>query len=183
MVFVGQVGKVLAFIVPVEYIVGFKPSQKEFEPFVEFKSVADHGHTDWRIDGHSISSQLLPIVSKRFFGSLIKVERQEAKHTDKFVMDPTVQEEKEPLPQRLEPESAQVELMSEAVIQQQIQQNQQFQQNPQYQQAQSQPQYAPQQNQATSRNISSKRRNISSNRHNISKRLRRSQRRKIIRTP
>ncbi|MGL1701348.1 hypothetical protein ACSTHI_23420, partial [Vibrio parahaemolyticus] len=66
---------------------GFQPNQSEFKPFVEMKSVANKkGASDWQIDGYSISPELLPPLAKRFFGAVIKVEKQEAKHTDQFVM-------------------------------------------------------------------------------------------------
>ncbi len=134
--FLGFVGKVQAFIVPVEYTVGFQPSQKEFKPFVEMKSVQDKGGTDWRIDGYSISAQLLPPLAKRFFGSLIKVEREEAKHTDQFVMDPTIPIEEPAPPPRLE-EKEGVELLSDALLQQEEARKKQFQQANQQAQYQS----------------------------------------------
>ncbi len=139
MIFVGFVGKVQAFVVPVEYTVGFQPSQKEFAPFVELKAISERNVTDWRIDGYSISSGLLPALAKRFFGSLIKVEREEAKHTDVFVMDPSIRVEAAPMPKRLD-ESDRVQLLSDAVFQQEEQLKQKFQQanQAQYQSQQSQ---------------------------------------------
>jgi hypothetical protein len=127
LIFFGLVGKVQAFVVPVEYTMGFQPNQSEFKPFVEMKSVANKkGASDWQIDGYSISPELLPPLAKRFFGAVIKVEKQEAKHTDQFVMDPTVPVEEPALPPRLE-ESKGVELLSDAVLAQEAARKQQFQ--------------------------------------------------------
>lgn len=136
LIFFGFVGKVQAFVVPVEYTVGFQPSQKEFKPFVELKAVQDKGGTDWQIEGYSISAQLLPPLAKRFFGSLIKVEREEAKHTDQFVMDPTIPIEEPAPPPRLE-EKEGVELLSDAVLEQENARKKQFQQANQQAQYQS----------------------------------------------
>ncbi len=136
LIFFGFVGKVQAFVVPVEYTVGFQPNQKEFKPFLELKAIQDKGGTDWRIDGYSISAQLLPPLAKRFFGSLIKVERDEAKHTDQFVMDPTIPVEEPAPPPRLE-EKEGVELLSDAVLQQEEARKKQFQQANQQAQYQS----------------------------------------------
>jgi hypothetical protein len=140
MIFIGFVGKVQAFVVPVEYTVGFRPSQKEFAPFVEMKAVSEKNVTDWRIDGYPISSSLLPPLAKRFFGSLIKVEREEAKHTDVFVWDPSIRVEAAPMPRRMD-ESDGVQLLSDAVLQQEAQLKQKFQQaSPAQYQSQSQSQ-------------------------------------------
>ncbi len=136
LIFFGFVGKVQAFVVPVEYTVGFQPNQKEFKPFVELKSIQDKGGADWRIDGYSISAQLLPPLAKRFFGSLIKVEREEAKHTDQFVMDPTIPTEEPAAPPRME-EKEGVELLSDALLQQEDARKKQFQQANQQAQYQS----------------------------------------------
>ena len=136
LIFLGFVGKVQAFVVPVEYTVGFHPSQKEFKPFVELKSVLERGGTDWRIDGYSISSEMLPPLAKRFFGSLIKVEREEAKHTDQFVMDPTIPIEAPAAPPRME-ENEGVELLSDSLLQQEDLRKKQFQQANQQAQYQS----------------------------------------------
>jgi hypothetical protein len=135
MIFFGLVGKIQAFIVPVEYTVGFQPSQNEFKPFVELKSVPVKGGNDWQVDGYSISSELLPPLAKRFFGAIIKVQRQEAKHTDQFVMDPTVPVEAPAPPQRLE-ERQGIELLSDSVLEQEAARKKQFQlagQQPPYQ--------------------------------------------------
>lgn len=127
MIFFGLVGKVQAFIVPVEYTVGFQPSQKDYKPYVEMKAVTEHNQTDWRIENQSLPAAALPALAKRFFGALIKVEREEAKHTDQFVMDPSIPVAAPARPQRLE-ESDAVELLSDAVLQQEAAKKRAFQQ-------------------------------------------------------
>ncbi|HEY9733736.1 MAG TPA: hypothetical protein V6C89_17605 [Drouetiella sp.] len=127
MIFFGLVGKVQAFVVPVEFTMGFQPNQNEFKPFVEMKSVPNKkGASDWQIDGYSISPELLPPLAKRFFGAVIKVEKQEAKHTDQFIMDPSIPVEVPAPPPRLE-EKQGVELLSDAVLEQEAARKQQFQ--------------------------------------------------------
>jgi hypothetical protein len=143
MIFFGYLGKIQAFVVPVEYTVGFKPHLKEFTPFVELKAVPTaRNETDWQIDGYAISAALLPAIAKRFFGSLIKVEREEAKYSDAFIMDPTIPIEEPAMPARLE-EAQGVELLSDAVLQQEEMRKRQYQQASQQssQQASQQAQY------------------------------------------
>jgi len=96
MIVQGKAGKVCCYVVPVEFLVGFKATQNQFSPFMEVTAlITKKGKTDWRIDDRSISQELLPIISKRIFGALIKVERGEAQNTDKFVFDPSEPEEEE----------------------------------------------------------------------------------------
>jgi hypothetical protein len=70
---------------------------------------------------------LLPAIAKRFFGSLIKVEREEAKYSDAFIMDPTIPIEEPAMPARLQ-EAQGVELLSDAVLQQEEMRKRQYQQ-------------------------------------------------------
>ncbi len=84
--------RVRAFITPIKFLVGFRPDQKDFEPYVELLLVRDRvGNSRqmiWTIDGQALALESIPALSRRFFGQLVKVSRGEATNTETFVFDP-----------------------------------------------------------------------------------------------
>lgn len=84
--------RVRAFITPIKFLVGFRPDQKDFEPYVELLLVRDRvGNSRqmiWTIDGQALALESIPALSRRFFGQLVKVSRGEANNTETFVFDP-----------------------------------------------------------------------------------------------
>lgn len=84
--------RVRAFITPIKFLVGFRPDQSDFEPYVEMLLVRDRvGNSRqmiWTIDGQALALESIPALSRRFFGQLVKVTRGEASNTERFVFDP-----------------------------------------------------------------------------------------------
>jgi hypothetical protein len=84
--------RVRAFITPIKFLVGFRPDQKDFEPYVELLLVRDRvGNSRqmvWTIDGQALALESIPALSRRFFGQLVKVSRGEANNTETFVFNP-----------------------------------------------------------------------------------------------
>lgn len=90
----GEEKRIRVFIVPVEYMIGFKPGQTEFKAHLDMKMAADRAANDavWLIDGQILSLASLPALSRRLFTQLIKVSKGESNFEEKFVFNP---EEKE----------------------------------------------------------------------------------------
>jgi hypothetical protein len=88
----GEENRVRAYVTPVEYLVGFRPNQKDFEPYIEMKLMVDPSGSSrdlvWTIDNQLLAIESLPALSRRLFGQLVKVCRGEAEHTERFLFDP-----------------------------------------------------------------------------------------------
>jgi hypothetical protein len=84
--------RVRAFITPIKFLVGFRPDQNDFDPYVELLLVRDRVANSrqmiWSIDGQPLALESIPALSRRFFGQLVKVTRGEASSTERFVFDP-----------------------------------------------------------------------------------------------
>ncbi|MBP6744285.1 hypothetical protein KA344_03585 [bacterium] len=84
--------RVRAFITPIKFLVGFRPDQNDFDPYVELLLVRDRVANSrqmiWTIDGQPLALESIPALSRRFFGQLVKVTRGEASSTERFVFDP-----------------------------------------------------------------------------------------------
>lgn len=98
----GEEIRVRAFVVPVEYLVGFKPHQTEFTPYLDMKLMASRSMSEanWAIDGQTVALASLPALSRRLFTQLIKVSKGESNYDDKFVFNP--QEHDIPKPQNID---------------------------------------------------------------------------------
>lgn len=88
----GEENRVRAYVVPVEYLVGFRPNQSDFAPYIEMKLMVDPSGSSrdlvWTIDNQLLAIESLPALSRRLFGQLVKVCRGEADNTEKFLFDP-----------------------------------------------------------------------------------------------
>ncbi len=84
--------RVRVYITPIKFLVGFRPDQTDFEPYVELLLVRDRvGNSRqmiWTISGQALALESIPALSRRFFGQLVKVTRGEASNTEQFVFDP-----------------------------------------------------------------------------------------------
>ncbi len=98
----GEEIRVRAFVLPVEYLVGFKPHQTEFSPYLDMKLMASRSmsESNWSIDGQTVALTSLPALSRRLFTQLIKVSKGESNYDDKFVFNP--QEHEIPKPQNVD---------------------------------------------------------------------------------
>ena len=88
----GEENRVRGYITPVEYLVGFRPNQTDFAPYIEMKLTTDPTGNSrdmvWTIDNQLLAMESLPALSRRLFGQLVKVSRGESDNTEKFVFDP-----------------------------------------------------------------------------------------------
>lgn len=98
----GEEIRVRAFVVPVEYLVGFKPHQLEFSPYLDMKLAASRtmSESNWTIEGQTVAMSSLPALSRRLFTQLIKVSKGEANFDERFVFNP--QEHDIPKPQNVD---------------------------------------------------------------------------------
>lgn len=92
LVFLAEENRVRGYITPIKYLVGFRPDQTDFEPYVELilqrDRVGNSSQMVWTINGQVLAIESIPALSRRFFGQLVKVTRGEASNTEKFVLDP-----------------------------------------------------------------------------------------------
>jgi hypothetical protein len=80
---------VTAFIIPIDFLLGFQ--REQFEPhLVMTGSDTSSGNIHWDIDGVVVRSDMLPTISKKLFSALIRVFNGEVEYTTKFqVMQPS----------------------------------------------------------------------------------------------
>jgi hypothetical protein len=92
LVFLAEEHRVRGYIAPIKYLVGFRPDQRDFEPYVELllqrDRVGNSRQMVWTINGQLLALESIPTLSRRFFGQLVKVTRGEASSSEKFVLDP-----------------------------------------------------------------------------------------------
>lgn len=102
MVIQGEDNRILVYITPVEYLVGFRPSPSEFPPHMEMRLVRDTAKSSrefvWSIGGQPLSQDSLPVLARRLFTQLVKVTKGEANYGELFALSP--QEEKLALAQQ-----------------------------------------------------------------------------------
>lgn len=98
----GEEIRVRAFVVPVEYLIGFKPHQTEFSAYLDMKLAASRSmsESNWTIEGQTVAMSSLPALSRRLFTQLIKVSKGEANYDERFVFNP--QENEAPKPQNVD---------------------------------------------------------------------------------
>lgn len=91
----GEEVRIRVFIVPIEYMVGFKPGQTEFTPYIDMKLAAGKhaNETVWKIGNETVAMSSLPAISRRIFTQLIKVTKGEANFDEKFLFNPQEHEE------------------------------------------------------------------------------------------
>ncbi|MBS1998881.1 MAG: hypothetical protein JSS86_21295, partial [Cyanobacteria bacterium SZAS LIN-2] len=92
----GEESRILAYITPIEFLVGFKPGLSDFPPHLEMRTMKDPAKTSrdqvWAIKGQILSVDSLPVLARRLFTQLVKVSKGEAENTELFALSP--QEEK-----------------------------------------------------------------------------------------
>lgn len=103
---------VKAYVIPVNHLVGFRDNEDEFSCYFKMTGQNDRGSFIWAVEGQTINSEMLSVITKRMFGHLIKVVRGEAKYNDKFTLDPEKQKPQPVEPPARRPEPGQAELLT-----------------------------------------------------------------------
>ncbi len=104
MVIQGEENRILVYITPVEYLVGFKPSPSDFPPHLEIRLARDTANKSsrefvWTVGGQMLSQDSLPVLARRLFTQLVKVCKGEANYGELFALSP--QEERLALAQQV----------------------------------------------------------------------------------
>jgi hypothetical protein len=87
MILQAQESAIYAYIVPIDFLLGFHAERNNYEPHMVMKLVTNSlGSTSWQIDGVSVQTSMLPTISKKLFSALIRVFNEEDHYTHKFIM-------------------------------------------------------------------------------------------------
>ncbi|MBS2003552.1 MAG: hypothetical protein JST44_18695 [Cyanobacteria bacterium SZAS LIN-5] len=68
-----EVTKINAYIVPAEYLSAFPGRKAFFTTFMEMDAGTDKGQTVWTVDDQLVLDSMMSYISKKLFGSLIRV--------------------------------------------------------------------------------------------------------------
>ena len=96
-----QINKVRAFIVPQEYIESFPGRESFFTTYMEMDAFHDKGVTVWKIYDQLVLDSMLPYMSKKLFGNLLRVTKGEDLHAELFSLEPLTVEEFNDMAERL----------------------------------------------------------------------------------
>ena len=77
-------GKILAFVVPSDILIGFRPGDPTRRPYMEIVEKEEAGATKRTLLGRGLSSANIGQLAKRIFGQVIKVSRNESSDTEEF---------------------------------------------------------------------------------------------------
>ncbi|MBU6451362.1 MAG: hypothetical protein KGS72_06265 [Cyanobacteria bacterium REEB67] len=101
MIIQGEENRILVYVTPIEYLIGFKPTSGEFTPYLEMRLARAPGKQPrefvWSVGGEPLSVDSLPVLARRLFTQLVKVTKGEAEYTEPFAL--SAQEEKVALAQ------------------------------------------------------------------------------------
>jgi hypothetical protein len=87
MIVQAQESAIYAYIVPIDFLLGFHAERNNYEPHMFMNMVTNAlGSTVWQIDGVPVQTNMLPTISKKLFSALIRVFNEEAHYTHKFQM-------------------------------------------------------------------------------------------------
>ncbi|HEY9715808.1 MAG TPA: hypothetical protein V6C72_20205, partial [Chroococcales cyanobacterium] len=112
-VYAHQLG-IRAYVIPVNYLVGFREREDAFVPYFDMEAENIRGHFNWKVEDKPVSNELLSVITKRMFGHLIKVVIGEAQYTERFYLSAEPPKPvKAPEPVRLA-ESDRVELLTDS---------------------------------------------------------------------
>lgn len=77
-------GKILAFVVPSDILIGFRPGDPTRRPYVQIIEKDENGATKRSLLNRGLTSANIGQLAKRIFGQVIKVSRKEASDTEEF---------------------------------------------------------------------------------------------------
>jgi hypothetical protein len=87
----GEEVRIRAYFLPVEFLMGFKPGQTDFPPYLDMRlGVSNSSVTEpvWLIEGQTVGLNSLAALSRRLLTQLIKVTKGEANYDEHFVFNP-----------------------------------------------------------------------------------------------
>ncbi|HEY9787765.1 MAG TPA: hypothetical protein V6D17_20420 [Candidatus Obscuribacterales bacterium] len=80
----GVDGEVFVFVIPADFIIGFRPGQTEFHPYLTITRSEDQRGASWSIEERALANDSVPKLARRLFGHLIRVVKGEASEGEKF---------------------------------------------------------------------------------------------------
>jgi hypothetical protein len=87
MILQAQESAIYAYIVPIDFLLGFHAERNNYEPHMTMNMVSNAlGSTAWQINGTAVQTSMLPTISKKLFSALIRVFNEEDHYTHKFQM-------------------------------------------------------------------------------------------------
>ncbi len=103
-----EVTKIVAFLVPYEYLSAFPGRKAFFTTFMEMDAGTDKGQTVWTVDGQLVLDSMISYISKKLFGSLVRVASGAELRKEYFSLDSLstlpdeTKQDKAGLPERLQ---------------------------------------------------------------------------------
>jgi hypothetical protein len=82
-----EVAKINAYIVPYEYLNAFPGRKAFFTTFMEMDAGTDKGQTVWQIDDQLVLDSMISYISKKLFGSLIRIATGSELRKEYFSLD------------------------------------------------------------------------------------------------
>lgn len=82
-----EVAKINAYIVPAEYLNAFPGRKAFFTTFMEMDAGRDKGQTVWTIDDQLVLDSMISYISKKLFGTLIRVSTGSELRKEYFSLD------------------------------------------------------------------------------------------------
>lgn len=89
----GEPTEVKAYVMPVDFLIGFEQRQDEFKPYFEMRGAKNKkGITVWHIDAVPVNFDAIASISKALFSALVKATKGELQETERFrLSQPEVQ--------------------------------------------------------------------------------------------
>lgn len=72
------------FVLPGDFLIGFRPGQTQFQPFLSMSLTQMKGRSAWTILDKPLARDSMPKLARRLFGQLIKVAKGESSESEKF---------------------------------------------------------------------------------------------------
>jgi hypothetical protein len=89
MVLQAQEHTVSAFIIPVDFLLGFNSARDKYKPYLVMQAETENGMQTWRIKGTPLNAEVLSTFTKKVFAALIRVLNGEAELDESFEFDST----------------------------------------------------------------------------------------------
>ncbi|MGH9548161.1 MAG: hypothetical protein ACRD3W_02255, partial [Terriglobales bacterium] len=81
----GEETEVKAYVMPVDFLIGFETRQDEFKSYFEMRAAQNKkDRLVWHIDAVPISFEGIPSISKALFSALVKATKGELKDSERF---------------------------------------------------------------------------------------------------
>lgn len=80
----GIEGEIEIYIIPGEFLIGFRPGQEQFNPYMQMYLEEVGGKSAWMVLDQPLGRDSMPKLARRLFGQLVKVAKKEASDSEKF---------------------------------------------------------------------------------------------------